>query len=171
MRTEKEKEMERIKEATGATIRPEDFAYETVFHASDFGASPEKGAVENTKAINLAIKKASSCGGATVVISKGEYRTYTIELASHVHLHFEEGAVIRAARTDIKHSYVNQDGEGGNYLEPEINRFAGLQDHGHSYFANSLFYGADLCDIMISGDGLIDGSSWNEEEKCREYVL
>lgn len=28
MRTEKEKEMERIKEATGATIRPEDFAYE-----------------------------------------------------------------------------------------------------------------------------------------------
>ena len=75
MRTEKEKEMERIKEATGATIRPEDFAYETVFYASDFGASPEKSAVENTKAINLAIKKASSCGGATVVISKGEYRT------------------------------------------------------------------------------------------------
>ena len=86
MRTEKEKEMERIKEATGATIRPEDFAYETVFYASDFGASPEKSAVENTKAINLAIKKASSCGGATVVISKGEYRTYTIELKSHVHL-------------------------------------------------------------------------------------
>ena len=44
--------------------------------------------------------------------------------------------------------------------------FAGLQDHGHSYFANSLFYGADLCDIMISGDGLIDGSSWNEEESA-----
>ena len=38
MRTEKEKEMERIKEATGATIRTEDFAYETVFYASDFGA-------------------------------------------------------------------------------------------------------------------------------------
>ena len=79
--------------------------------------------------------------------------------------------MIRAARTDIKHSYVNQDGEGGNYLEPEVNRFAGLQDHGHSYFANSLFYGADLCDIMISGDGLIDGSSWNEEEKCQNCFV
>ena len=55
---------------------------------------------------------ASKQGGATVVIAKGEYRTYTIELKSHVHLHFEEGAVIRAARTDIKHSYVNQDGVG-----------------------------------------------------------
>ncbi|MFQ9547505.1 MAG: hypothetical protein ACLRZ6_06395 [Lachnospiraceae bacterium] len=29
---------------------------------------------------------------------------------------------------------------------------------------------ADLCDIMISGDGLIDGSSWNEE-KVPQYVL
>lgn len=163
--------METIKEATGAAIRPHDLSYETILYASDFGAAPKKSAVENTQAINQAILAASKQGGATVVIAKGEYRTYTIELKSHVHLHFEEGAVIRAARTDIKHSYVNQDGEGGNYLEPEINRFAGLQDHGHSYFANSLFYGADLCDIMISGDGLIDGSSWNEEEKCREYVL
>lgn len=163
--------MEMIKEATGASIRPADFAYETTLYASDFGAAPGKSAVENTQAINCAIKSASERGGAKVVIAKGEYRTYTIELASHVHLHFEEGAVIRAARTDIQHSYVKQKGEGGNYLEPEVNLFAGLQDHGHSYFANSLFYGADLCDIMISGDGLIDGSSWNEEEKCREYVL
>ena len=76
--------------------------------------------------------------------------------------------MIRAARTDIKHSYVNQDGEGGNYLEPKSIVLQVCRIIGHSYFANSLFYGADLCDIMISGDGLIDGSSWNEEEKCRE---
>lgn len=158
--------METIKEATGAAIRPFDLSYETILYASDFGAAPKKSAVENTQAIQQSNSGSIKAGRATVVIAKGEYRTYTIELKSHVHLHFEEGAVIRAARTDIKHSYVNQDGEGGNYLEPEINRFAGLQDHGHSYFANSLFYGADLCDIMISGDGLIDGSSWNEEESA-----
>ena len=105
--------METIKEATGAAIRPFDLSYETILYASDFGAAPKKSAVENTQAINKAILAASKQGGATVVIAKGEYRTYTIELKSHVHLHFEEGAVIRAARTDIKHSYVNQDGEGG----------------------------------------------------------
>ena len=104
------RKMETIKEATGAAIRPFDLSYETILYASDFGAAPKKSAVENTQAINKAILAASKQGGATVVIAKGEYRTYTIELKSHVHLHFEEGAVIRAARTDIKHSYVNQDG-------------------------------------------------------------
>lgn len=49
-------------------------------------------------------------------------------------------------------------GEGGNYDEPEVNLYAGLQDHGHTYFANSLFYAADKHDIMIYGEGLIDGS-------------
>lgn len=163
--------MNAIKEATGAAIRPADLAYGKVLYAADFGAAPEKTAVENTQALNRAIREASACGGATVVIGKGEHRVYTIQLQSHVHLHLETGAVLRAARTDICHSYVKQKGEGGNYLEPEVNCFAGLQDHGHSYFANSLIYGADLTDIMISGDGLIDGSSWNEEEQCREYVL
>ena len=87
--------METIKEATGAAIRPHDLSYETILYASDFGAAPKKSAVENTQAINQAILAASKQGGATVVIAKGEYRTYTIELKSHVHLHFEEGAVIR----------------------------------------------------------------------------
>ena len=39
-----------------------------------------------------------------------------------------------------------------------MNLYAGLQDHGHTYFANSLFYAADKHDIMIYGEGLIDGS-------------
>jgi hypothetical protein len=41
--------------------------------------------------------------------------------------------------------------------------YAGLQDGGHTYFANSLFYGADKKNIMIYGDGLIDGSQMNDE--------
>lgn len=163
--------MKNIKEATGATVRPEDFAYKDMLFVTDFGASPEKSAVENTEAVNRAIAQASHLGGAVVVVPAGVYRVYTIQLQSHVHLRVEEGAVLRAARTEVRHSYVDQEGEGGNYLEPEVNRYAGLQDHGHSYFANSLIYGADLTDIMISGKGLIDGSSWSEKMNSREYVL
>ena len=76
--------METIKEATGAAIRPHDLSYETILYASDFGAAPKKSAVENTQAINKAILAASKQGGATVVIAKGEYRTYTIELKSQL---------------------------------------------------------------------------------------
>lgn len=71
-----------------------------------------------------------------------------------------EGGIIRAARTDMYNRSGEQtmEGEGGNYDEPEVNLYAGLQDHGHTYFANSLFYAADMKDIMIYGEGLIDGS-------------
>ena len=92
-------------------------------------------------------------------------------MKSHVNLYLSEGAVLHAARTDIRHSYETQEGEGGNYEEPEVNLYAGLQDHGHTYFANSLIYGADLEDVMIHGPGLIDGSYFNEETGYREYVL
>ena len=93
--------METIKEATGAAIRPHDLSYETILYASDFGAAPKKSAVENTQAINKAILAASKQGGATVVIAKGEYRTYTIELKSHVHLHFEEGAITLSRKSIV----------------------------------------------------------------------
>ena len=45
-------------------------------------------------------------------------------------------------------------GEGGNYKEPEVNRYVGLQDHGHSYFSNSLIYGSDLENIIRGARGL-----------------
>jgi polygalacturonase len=53
-------------------------------------------------------------------------------------------------------------GDGGVYDAPEQNLFVGLQDHGHSHWANSLIYGVDVQDVMISGPGLIDGSHLNE---------
>lgn len=164
---------ENIAEATGASVRPEQLCFTEKIYAADFGASKENTPVENTKAINAAISRASEIGGANVIIPGEELRVYTIHMLSNVNLYFEKGAVLRAARTDIKNSYVSQRGEGGNYDEPEVNKYIGLQDHGHTYFANSLIYGVDAENIMISGDGLIDGSSFETEaeEKYREYVL
>ena len=152
-------------------MRPADLQFRGKYCITDFGAGPDRTAVENTAAVNAAVNAASEAGGGTVIVPAGVYRCYTVHLKSRVHLHLEDGAVLRAARTELEQSYVRQKGEGGNYEAPEINRYAGLQDHGHSYFANSLIYAADCRDIMISGKGLIDGSSWNREEGCREFVL
>lgn len=137
----------------------------------EYGAAPEKNPVENTKAINQAIEEMAVLGGGTVEIPEGDFHIYTVRLKSNVNLHLNKGAILHAARTDITKSYEKQKGEGGNYDEPEVNLYAGLQDHGHTYFANSLFYGADIENVMIYGDGLIDGSYIDEETGYRRYVL
>jgi len=166
-----------ILEATGASIRPQMLKKNDFFPITDFGASPEAEPAVNTKAINDAIQKASAAGGGTVVIPAGTFLIYTILLQSNVNLLLEEGAVAAAARTDIRLFYEDrllyeiQKGEGGNYEEPEVNPYAGVQDHGHSYFANSLVYGADLENVMIYGKGLFTGGRFEEKTGILEYVL
>ena len=164
-------QMHNIKEATGATITAEELLKENLLYdIRDYGAAEDEEPIENTMAINRAILEAYQIGGGTVVIPKGEYKCYTVLLRSNVNLYLSEGAVLRAARTDIKNSYEKQEGEGGNYLEPEVNLYAGLQDHGHSYFANSLIYAADADNIMIYGSGRIDGSYYDDNGYLR-YAL
>lgn len=168
--------MNRIQEASGASITKEALKKDAAYDIRAFGAKEEQAGetshcLENTAAINDAIAKAAESGGGTVVVPAGEYKVYTIELKSNVNLFLSEGALLRAARTEIRNSYEQQNGEGGNYDEPEVNRYAGLQDHGHTYFANSMFYGADLENIMICGPGCIDGSCYDEETGYRQYVL
>lgn len=140
------------------------------FDIRDFGAGTDKTPVENTKAINYAIKKASKNGG-TVIIPAGDFRVYTIHLMSGVNIYMCDGSILHAAKTDIKNSYELQVGEGGNYEEPEVNLYVGLQDHGHTYFANSLIYGADIHDVMIYGHGLIDGSFLNDEGELENVLM
>lgn len=159
-----------IPEATGASIRPKDLMRAHYFSILDFGASASASPTDNTLAINNAICAAAEAGG-TVVFPKGTYYTYTIRLQSNVNLFLEEGAVVAAARTEITNSYSPQKGEGGNYSEPEVNPYVGLQDHGHSYFANSLVYGADLENIMIYGQGLFTGGRFDAKSGIMEYVL
>jgi len=159
-----------IPEATGATIRRSHLLKDNYFPITDFGASEDASPVTNTTAINAAIQAASTKGG-TVVFPKGTFYTYTICLASNVNLYLEDGAVVAAAKTDILYFREKQYGEGGNYEEPEVNPYLGLQDHGHSYFANSLVYGTDLENIMIYGKGLFTGGRFDETTGVLEYVL
>lgn len=163
--------MTQIKRATGCTITAEALLKERSAWIGEYGAAPENNPVENTKAINQAIEDLALSGGGTVEIPEGDFHIYTLRLKSNVNIHLNKGAILHAARTDIRKSYEKQKGEGGNYDEPEVNLYAGLQDHGHTYFANSLFYGADIENVMIYGEGLIDGSYIDEETGYRRYVL
>ncbi|MCM1046702.1 MAG: hypothetical protein NC417_14455 [Candidatus Gastranaerophilales bacterium] len=160
-----------VQGAKGASIRREDLSGKKEYLITDFGAASGGDPVHNTRIINETVEKAAALGGGTVVIPEGEFKVYTIVLKSHVNLKIDRGAVLRAARTDIRNSYEKQQGEGGNYLEPEVNLYAGIQDHGHSYFANSLIYARDQRDIMVCGEGLIDGSYVDEETGYLHYTL
>jgi polygalacturonase len=160
-----------IKEATGATVTFADLHKDNRYKITDYGAKSNGNPVTNTDAVNLAIKTANEAGGGTVVIPKGDFKTYTIRLKSNVNIYIEKNSILRAAKTDINKSYQKQQGEGGNYDEPEVNRYAGLQDHGHTFFANSLLYGKNIENVMIYGKGLINGSCMNPETGYREYVL
>lgn len=155
-----------IPRASGSTVDKASLLREDrLYPITDFGAVSDGDPVANTDAINRAIQAASQAGGGTVVVPAGDYKSYTIRLASGVNVRIDRDGVIRAARPDMFDRSGKQTmvGEGGNYDEPEVNLYAGLQDHGHTYFANSLFYAADKHDIMIYGEGLIDGSYLDED--------
>ena len=171
------KQLTFLPEATGATITKTKLLKEKqcLFVQKLEGYYEGMPPMACTELINAAIKHMHDLGGGTVVFSKGTYRVYTIVLLSNVNLYFEKDACLCAARTDVDLQYINQHvvqaGEGGNYLEPEVNKYLGLQDHGHSYFANSLIYAKEQENIMIYGEGVIDGSFLDEVTGIREFVL
>lgn len=129
------------------------------FYITSFGAVSNGSAVANQTAINNAIDAASDAGGGTVVIPAGTFRSYTVRLKSNVGLHLATSTSVLRSAVQGTNTATGQD--GGFYDAPEGNPFVGLQDHGHSHWANSLIYGNGVENVMISGPGLIDGSYLN----------
>ena len=119
-----------------------------VHNVRDYGAKGD-GVTIDSPAINAAIQAAASEGGGIVYLPAGRYASYSIHLASHIHIYLEKGSVLLAAEPTATEGYdLAEDFEWG----PEY------QDYGHSHWKNSLIWGIDLEDITISGEGLIDGS-------------
>ena len=143
-----------IKLASGSGIITLPSAKAPFFDITKYGAVSDGPALANQAAINAAIDAASAAGHGTVLIPSGTFKTYSIRLKSNVGIHFvTSSSVLRAA---IPGTGAGQD--GGFYDAPEKNPFVGLQDGGHSHWADSLIYGIGVSNIMISGPGLIDGS-------------
>ena len=141
-----------INVASGATVTKDILLKESnVIDITEYGAEAgfEADAVKNTEAINKAMEDLSAMGGGTVIVPDGLFKMYTIVLQSNVNIFLSDDAIILGARPGV---------DGGNYLEPEVNKYFGLQDHGHSFFRNSMIYGIGVENVMIYGEGLISGS-------------
>ncbi len=117
-----------------------------VYNVRDFGALGDGIAIDS-HAINAAIEKAAAEGGGTVRLPEGIYLSYSIRLKSHVCLHFDKGAVLKAAPVT--------ETEGYDDAEPNDSHY---QDFGHSHWHNSLLWGECLEDVALEGEGLIDGT-------------
>lgn len=116
-------------------------------NVNDFGAKGD-GTHIDSPAINAAIAYAASAkGDGIVVVPEGVYLCYSIHLQSNVALRLEKGAVLKAAP-------VTQT-EGYDEAEPNISSY---QDFGHSHWHNSLLWGEHLQNVVIEGEGLIDGT-------------
>ncbi|MCQ2412111.1 MAG: glycoside hydrolase family 28 protein [Sphaerochaetaceae bacterium] len=112
---------------------------------TDFGAKPNAYDVEtsrtNAKAIQAAIDKASSIGGAHVVVPSGFFATSPIQLKSNVDLHLEHGAVLKFTKSKEDYPIFVTNYEG----EKAIRTISPITADGAE-------------NIAITGNGIIDGS-------------
>lgn len=150
----------------GLTSLPEPKA--PFYNIQDYGAVSGGAAVTNQRAINAANAAAAAAGGGTVIVPAGDFKSYSIRLKSNVTLHLSDKAsIIRAAIPKTS----TAENDGSNYDAPEVNLWVGLQDQGHSHWANSLIYGIDVENVTISGPGLIDGSYVDSTDGYVKNVL
>lgn len=108
------------------------------------------GRTDDTAAIRRAIEAAVADGGGTVHFPAGDYLSYSLQLRSHLVLHLGPGATLIAAEPSADLSV--------GYDAPEPNNGVDqYQDFGHSHWRNSLIWGENLTDIVITGPGTIYG--------------
>ena len=129
--------------ATGSGINVLPTPSGPMFNILDYGADPSFNGVVNQNAINAAIDAANAAGGGTVVIPAGDFKTYTIRMKDNVCIYLSSpNTILRAAR---------QTTDGGTYDLPEPFLWVGIQDQGHSHYANSLIYAENKTNISVIG--------------------
>jgi polygalacturonase len=118
----------------------------SLFNVRDFGAIGDAKTLDSP-AINRAIEAAAAAGGGTVLLQAGTYLSGSIRLKSHITLHLDNGAILRAAPPESKAFDV----------DPPLT-YPAYQDFGHSTWRNALIWGEMLEDIALVGHGRIDGA-------------
>lgn len=118
------------------------------FFVTDFGATGD-GHTLNTEPFRKAIESCSKSGGGTVVVPAGLWLTGPIELQSNVNLHFERGALV--------------------VFSPDHNNYPIIKPPKRSFTAMSPIYGANLENIAVTGEGVLDGSgdTWRPVKKSK----
>ena len=145
----------------------------TALDVHDFGAKGD-GATKDTKAIQAAIDKASAMGG-TVVISPGRYVSGTLHLRSNLTLRIEQGGTLLLSPDDGDFDAYEElpyrIAAPPKESEPEVSFVGPLlpehrwrsappayDDTETSYFHYALLSGDGVHDVVIEGDGAIDGN-------------
>ncbi len=66
------------------------------FNLTDFGAQPDSKTL-STEAFEKAVAAIEKAGGGHLIVPAGTYKTLSFELTSHMDLHLEPGATIKAS--------------------------------------------------------------------------
>lgn len=110
-----------------------------VYNVIDFGAKGD-GAALDTKAVQEAIDSCSITGGC-VLFPAGKFLIGSIVLKNNVKIYLSEGSTILGS-TDLKNYQPHR---------PHI------KSYNDSFLRYSLFYGENLNNVSIEGEGTIDG--------------
>ena len=121
------------------------FSTENFYNVCEFGATG-KGDTYDTNAVQTAIDQAIENGGGTVFFPAGKYLLKTIFLGDNITLFLETGAIILGS-TD-RNSY---NPENGAFL-----------DSSGKKFGSALIFARDKQNIVIKGNGIIDGQGYTE---------
>ena len=122
------------------------------FNVRSFGATGD-GRTLDSPAIDKAIDAAAVTGGGTIYLPAGIYLSGSIHLESNIHLLLGAGATILGAPQRLN-----------AYDETEPFPGTAYQDGGHSFFHNSLFWGENLTNVSITGQGMINGGGLVRED-------
>lgn len=112
---------------------------------TDFGAIADEAtndATVNTRAIQATIEHLAGAGGGTVVVPRGVFLSGALFLKPGVHLHLEQGAVLKCS-TDMKHFPV---------------RRTRIEGHFEDNFNPALINASGCNGLRISGEGTLDGA-------------
>ena len=123
-----------------------------------FGAVPD-GVTNNATAIQSAIDSVASAGGGRVVIPPGLFLSGSLQLKPNVNLHLCTGAVLKASSDyddySANHNIKNLTGGSvDEFVLPQRAFITGFQAH----------------NVVISGDGVIDGNADGFIAKRGQYI-
>ena len=145
------------------------------FNLADFGGVGD-GKTFNTEAFQSAIAAIAKAGGGHLIVAAGTYKTLPFTLTSHLDLHLEPGATIKAPATFADYGLPDPNVP----LPPPA---AGATPAGAPAAGGSgrgfggprlapLISGSNLTDVAITGSGTIDGSGaefWIWSDKAARH--
>lgn len=127
---------------------------DATFKLADYGGIGD-GRTFNTDAFKRAIAAIAKAGGGHLIVTAGTYKTLPFTLTSHLDLHLEPGAVIKAPSTFKDYGIPDPN-------DPLPEPAPGAAPAGGRGFGGPrvapLISGTNLTDVAITGEGTIDGS-------------